>query len=90
MRMWREARAFIHFGLPALDIGSTCWISRKIILTPEEIIEETSEAGFTDIKLTAVEGFANAYLFENYSNDEYMLTQLLRHIELTEAKPELL
>ncbi|MDR2571754.1 MAG: class I SAM-dependent methyltransferase [Oscillospiraceae bacterium] len=58
--------------------------------TPEEIYSEMSDAGFTDAQLIAVQGFANPYKFEEFSNDEYKLSELLRLIELTEDKPELL
>jgi ubiquinone/menaquinone biosynthesis C-methylase UbiE len=58
--------------------------------TPEEIVSEMTDAGFTGIRLIAVEGFGNAYKFDDYADNEYKLAQLLRHIEMTEAKPELL
>ena len=66
------------------------WFTYAVYHTPDEIISEISDSHFSDPRLIAVEGFANAYDFDNFKNDEYKLAQLLRHIEMTETKPELL
>ena len=57
---------------------------------PNEISSEVLDARFADIQMIAVQGFANAYTPESYMDDEYKLTQMLRHIEMTETMPELL
>ena len=65
-------------------------ISNAYFHLPAEILSEAIDARFTDIHMIAVEGFANAYTSEHYINDEYLLSNMLRHIEMTEMSPELL
>jgi len=58
--------------------------------SPDEIISEISDACFSNINLIAVEGFANAFIFESIADDDYKLKQMLRHIEMTETNIELM
>ena len=65
------------------------WFTVSYYHTPNEIFNEASEF-FSDVKLIAVEGFANAVNTDDYLSDEYKKLQLLRHIEMTESVPELM
>ena len=58
--------------------------------TPDEIINEMTNAGFEKIKLIAVEGIANALGDNKLPADEEESKQLLWGIERTESVPELI
>lgn len=58
--------------------------------TPDEITAEMATAGFQDIRLTAVEGIANAVGDNIIPDDEQAARVLLGCIQLTESVPELM
>ena len=58
--------------------------------TAEEIRDEMSEAGFADVRLIAVEGFANALNGDELCEDAEIAPQLLECIRITESVPELM
>jgi len=58
--------------------------------TPDDISDELMESGYSDVKLIAVEGFANAIKPDELYNDPEIAPFLLEYIRKTESAPELL
>ena len=66
------------------------YFTTAFLHTPDEISDELMESGFSDIKLVAVEGFANAIRPDELYNDPDIAPFLLECIRKTESVPELL
>jgi len=58
--------------------------------TPDEIIDELEEAGFSSATLFAVEGFANALNTDELIKNQEITPHLLEYLRKTESVPELL
>ena len=58
--------------------------------TPDEIKSELEDSGFTDVRLIAVEGFANMFTAENLPEDPEVASCMLEYIKRTEETYELL
>lgn len=81
------------------DIGIGChnnpeqienYFTTAYMHTPDEIKNELAESGFSEIKLIAVEGFANALNADVLFKDSESAPYLLEYIKKTESTPELL
>ena len=70
--------------------GETSYFTTAFFHTPNEIVNELSEAGFVDITLIAVEGFASILNVSDFLNDECKKELLLKYIRKTESVKELL
>lgn len=70
--------------------GDTSFFTTAYFHTPVEIIRELEEAGFTDISIIAVEGFANILDMDRFLNDERKKELLLNYIRETESNFDLL
>jgi ubiquinone/menaquinone biosynthesis C-methylase UbiE len=70
--------------------GDTNYFTTAFFHTPNLIINELEQAGFSDIALVAVEGFANILNVNKFFNDERREELLLKYIRNTESISELL
>jgi ubiquinone/menaquinone biosynthesis C-methylase UbiE len=70
--------------------GDSGFFTTAFFHTPNLITEELTHAGFTDIKLIAVEGFAQILDINDFMYDENRKAFLLEYIRRTESIPELL
>jgi len=69
--------------------GDTSYFTTAFFHTPEEIVKELEQAGFVDISIIAVEGFASILDVSKFLNDERRKELLLKYINKTENIPEL-
>ena len=70
--------------------GDTPYFTTAFFHSPELLRVELEQAGFADITLLPVEGFANALDISAYIDDESKRDILLEYIRKTEAIPSLL
>ena len=70
--------------------GDTRYFTTAFFHTPCLMKDELEQAGFSDIALVAVEGFANAINTDVIVNDEKRMKLMLKHIRNTESITELL
>ncbi|MDD2476446.1 MAG: hypothetical protein PHI32_11090 [Dysgonamonadaceae bacterium] len=70
--------------------GDTNYFTTAFFHTPDLIIDELEQAGFSDIALVAVESFANILNVNEFLNDERRKELLLKYIRNTESISELL
>jgi ubiquinone/menaquinone biosynthesis C-methylase UbiE len=66
------------------------YFTTAFLHTPEEIKSELVEAGFEDIKLIAVEGFANILNLDELVQDSQMNSTLMDYLRIIESTTELL
>jgi len=72
------------------DPGGTSYFTTAFFHTPGELEAEVAEAGFGNIELIAVEGFANAMDSHAILKDKKQGELLLEYIRKTERVPELM
>ena len=72
------------------DPGDTSYFTTAFFHRPGELKAEVTEAGFEDIELIAVEGFANAMDSHAMLKSEKQRELLLEYIRRTERVPELM
>ena len=70
--------------------GDTSYFTTAFLHTPGELAAEVAEAGFEDIELIAVEGFANAMDSHAILKNKKQRELLLEYIRRTERVPELM
>ena len=70
--------------------GDTSYFTTAYFHTQNEIMSELEEAGFADISIIPVEGFASVLNAKEYFQNEQRKELLLKYIEQTESIPELL
>jgi len=69
--------------------GETSYFTTAFFHTPNLIITELEKAGFSNISLIPVEGFANILNVNDFMNDKHKKELLLKYIRYTESIPEL-
>ena len=72
------------------DPGDTSYFTRAFFHAPGELEAEVAEAGFGNIELIAVEGFANAMDSHAILKNKKQRELLLEYIRRTEGVPELM
>jgi len=72
------------------DPGDTSYFTTAYFHTPDELAAEVAQAGFGNIELIAVEGFANAMDSHAILKDKKQGELLLEYIRRTEHVPELM
>ena len=70
--------------------GDTPYFTTAFFHTPCLMKNELEQAGFSDIKLIAVEGFASAINTDTITTDDKRMQLMLKYIRNTESVPELL
>ncbi|MCL2508284.1 MAG: methyltransferase domain-containing protein [Oscillospiraceae bacterium] len=69
--------------------ADTSYFTTAYFHTPDEIYNELEEAGFAEISIIPVEGFANILNVKEYFESEHKKELLLKYIRQTENIPEL-
>jgi len=72
------------------DPGNTAYFTTAFFHTPDELESEAAQAGFENIELIAVEGFANAMDSHAILKNKKQRELLLEYIRKTERVPELM
>jgi len=70
--------------------GDTPYFTTAFFHTPDLMADELAQAGFAEISLVAVEGFANAVHADAFLGDENRTSLLLQYIRSTESIRDLL
>ncbi len=70
--------------------GDTPYFTAAFFHTPAALVKELEQAGFKDVSLIAVEGFASALSVESIFGDPVKKKLLLKYIKQTENNPDLL
>ena len=70
--------------------GETPYFTNAFFHTPSVLVHELEQAGFMDVSLIAVEGFAFAFPTEGILGDPKKTELLLHYIRKTESNPDLL